>query len=182
MTTWAQIEVDLAALLAELLGIPCDWRGKSRGMHITARAQIDSLTDNAIGVDEPVWADVPALPASPTAVQATVHGLGEFTLQVLVESWQQSLAESARAYLKLLRSRLRLPSTLVRLAAMGLALVTIERSVPLDPQSDGRVTSSASMDLRLAYGTSEVDAAIPYIETARVHSTELGLDETLELT
>lgn len=174
MATWTQIETDLAALLAELLGIPCDWRSKPRQMTAGPRAQLDYLTGSALGIDEPVLADWPS--ALPTSVQATVYGLREFTLQVSVEAFAQTLASSARSYLETLRTRLRLPSVLVRLAALGLAVVAIERTVQLDPTQDARVQSVAAMDIRFAHGASESDAPIPYIETVRLSSTELGVD------
>lgn len=181
MATWTQIETDFAAILAELLNIPCDWRGKPRQMHVGATAQIDYLTGNGLGVDEPIDADVPADPPTdpPVGVQATVYGLREFTVQVSVETQTQTLSTSARAYLETLRDKLALPSVIVRLAAIGLALVRIERTVQSDPTRDGRVHSEASLDLRLSHGTATVDAAIPYIETVRVTSTALGVDVTV---
>jgi hypothetical protein len=177
MATWEQIETDLTAIFAELLGIPCDWRAKSRQMTTGARAQVDYLTGSALGIDEPVMSDWPS--ALPTSIATTVYGLREFVLQVSVESWTQSLATSARAYLETLRTRLRLPSVLVRLAALGLSVVAIEQTVQLDRTQDGRVVSSAAMDLRFAHGVSESDALIPYIETVRITSPELGVDVTV---
>lgn len=180
MATWAQMQADLPLLLAELLGIPCDWRTQSRGMHTSARAQLDVITAVGIGVDEPVWADVRhESDEQPVAVRATVHGIREMTLQVSVWTQQQALSQSARAYLEALRLRLAWPSVVARLSAMGLALVRVERVVQLDPDSDGRIHSEASIDVRFGYGMSEADVSVPYIETARITSASLGVDITV---
>lgn len=184
MATWAQMQTDLPPIFTALLCIPCDWRTQSRGMHARARAQLDVLGGAALGVDEPVWSDVTApVPTDPpVAVQATVHGIRELTLQVSVWTLRQTLEESAREYLERLRLRLRFPSSVVQLKALGLAVVTIERVVQIDPEADARMQSSASMDVRLAYGVSESDAAIPYIETARIYATEpRAVDVTVTL-
>lgn len=183
MATWAQMQTDLPPLFTALLGIPCDWRTQPRGMHTGARAQLDVIGGVGRGVDEPTWDDVPAddVADPPVAVRATVHGIREMTLQVSVWALRQTLDQSAREYLERLRLRLRFPSTVVALDALGLAVVGIERVVQIDPEADGRKQSEASMDVRIAYGVRESDTAIPYIETARIHDDGLGVDVTANL-
>ncbi len=165
---WSTLQTELPALIAALMEIPCDWRKQPRKMQQGAHASLDALAPTALGVDDVRWADV-GDPA--TGVQATVVGQRELTLQVSVWSPQQTLGSSARVYLERLRTRLRWPSTKETLRDLGLALVRIETVVDVDPVEDGRVRSMSTMDVRIAYGASETDAEIPYIEDARITST-----------
>jgi hypothetical protein len=110
-------------------------------------------------------------------VTESAVGQRELTLQVSVWSPLQSLGRSARRHLERLRTRLRWQSSIGALAALGLAIVTIESIVLLDPSEDGRVVSGAAMDLRLAYSWTETDDAVPFIETVQVRSEYLR-DET----
>lgn len=172
---WATLDTELPVLFAELLEIPCDWRKKARPMHTSARAQLDIVSNASVGIDEVAWAELDEEPegspdGEPESVQATVHGTRELVLQVSVWSPSQSLAASARSHLEELRTRLYLPSTLERIKALELALVNVEDLVLLDPTEDGREVSEAAVDVRLAYGHSATDAAIPFIETARIQS------------
>ncbi len=169
---WATLQAELPTLFGDLLGVRCQWRTQPAQMVQGASATIDVLGTFAIGVDERTWADVTE-GGEAVGVQATQHGLREMTLQVTVWAPSQILGNSARASLELLRLRLRMPSSLARLRALGLALVTIEAVVPGDVVQDMRARSQASMDVRVTYAVSEADEVIPYIERARVKSEYL---------
>jgi len=168
---WATLETELATLLSSLLEIPCQWRTQPTKLHQGAHAFVDALAPTALGADDVRWADVGGTPETPDFVQATVVGQRELTLQVSVWSPSQSLSSSARMYLERLRTRLRWPSTLEALRGLGLALVTTENVVDVDPVQDGRVRSQSTLDVRIAYGALEADAQIPWIEDARVTGT-----------
>lgn len=163
---WTAIEDEstgLPSLLSTLMGVPVEWRNQPRKMQRGAHATLDVLAPTSIGVDQSSWQDV-GDPA--TAVEETIRGDRELTLQVSVWSPSQSLAESARKYLGDLRTRLRWESSLSSLRALGVALVRIEDVADADVEQDGRIRSAATMDVRLAYIDVETDAEIPYIETA----------------
>lgn len=171
---WATLQTELPSLLGDLLELPCDWRKQPRKMHTDARAQLDLVSHTGLGVDETSWTELDEDDDDePDHVRATVHGLRELAVQVSVWSPSQSLDKSARRYLERLRTRLYLPSSLERIKALELALVGVEDLVLLDPSEDGREVSEAAMDVRLAGGSSELDAPIPFIETARVRSEHL---------
>lgn len=177
---WAEIggPTGLTALIGGLVSLPCDWAGQPRRQHTSARIELDVLGGRGIGIDDRGWANVSEVPsgggsAEVTGVRARVEGVRELTLQIQVWSPTQTLATTARRYLGEIRTRLRLPSTLAALKAFGLAIVTLEDVVPLDPPEDGRRVSRAAMDVRLAYTAFANDEPVPFIETARVRSDVL---------
>lgn len=172
----ATVQTQLPALLTSLLGIPCQWRTQPKQMIVGTQATLDWLGGTGLGADERSLTDVDAagapteVDADIAAVEETVYGLREATVQVTALSLDQTLDKSARAYLETLRTRLRWTSTVEAMKAMGLALVGIQPIVQLDPTKDGRINSQASLDIRLAYGVAETDAPGPFIETARATS------------
>lgn len=170
----AVIEEKLPELFGRLMEIPCDWRNKPRGMHVGARAQIDDLTSNGVGVDDSVWENVDStgeptsVPEDVDAVRETVQGIRERTIQVGVWSPRQTLSQSASAYLELLRTRLRWRSSLDALRAMGVGLIRIEATQPIDPTQDDHEISEAVMDVRITHAVASSDASIPFIETVHI--------------
>lgn len=173
---FADIQAQLPALLAVLLGCSCQWRTQPLGMVVGTTATVDWLAGSTVGQDEHVTTDVDAagvptdVDADIAAVTETVYGLREATVQVTVWSADQRLDKSARAALEQLRTRLSWTSSVASLKALGLALVDAGPITPGDSPSAGRLYSQASIDLRVAYGVAETDAPIPFIETARATS------------
>lgn len=187
---WTQLDTALPALVSTLIELPCDFVGKARPMHQQARAQLGIIATSAIGVDEQSLdlSGEDTLEA-PTAqrIAETVHGLREMTVQVDVWSNEQSIDKSSRRYLERLRTRLRWTSSIEALKALGLALVEIEDIAQPDVEENGRRYSFATMDVRLAYGESETDAAVPFIEQFRLRTSddmpaELAIDTDVSLT
>lgn len=183
---WATLQADLPVLIADLAGVPCDFRGQARRIHVdTPVAQLDIIAVTPLGVDELVYSTIDE------GLEATAYGQREMTVQVSIESQLQTLASSTRAVFERLRLRLRLPTTLERLRGLGLAFVAAEDTVVLDGPVDGRRISLASMDLRFGFSLSETDEPIPFIETVRVKSESIRntagdpvgvqFDEILEL-
>lgn len=174
---FATLQTDFPALLGDLLGVTCQWRTQPLKAVQGASAVVDLLGIASVDVDERVWTDTGA----GTTVTETQHGGREVTVQVTAWSSSQLIQQSARSYLERLRTRLRFRSSLDRLRAMGLAIVAIEQVVGGDIVQDARARSQASLDVRLAFGVSETDTAIPFIGAARVKSEHLrnAADEPL---
>lgn len=170
MSWTAETRTGLVTLLARLLEIPVQFRTTPQVMHAGPSATIDILGEAGIGVDEIVYTEGPT-PEEPTEVTPTVYGLREATIQVSVWSPSQVLEESARAYIQRLRTRLQWPSADEELRTIGLAIVDIGESIPLDIEQGSRLRSAAALDLRVGFGVAEADAAIPFIEHVRVYST-----------
>lgn len=162
------LEAGLLALLGGLLGFTVQSARRPRRMIAGPSAMIDWLGASSIGVDDVAWEDDDE--DNPEAVTATVIGAREDTLQVSVWSDDQTPSKTARAFLDQLRTRLRLPSSKETLRALGLATVEIFRVIPLGTVEGGRDMANAVLDIRFAYATVEVDAPIPFIETAVVTS------------
>lgn len=184
---FAEIQTELPALFEALMGISCNWRDQAVPFVDGPQAFLDVLAPAAVGVDDLRWSEVGVDaedPTLPDTIQATMVGNREMTIQVTVWNDRQPLDVSARYYLERLRTRLRFPSTLEAMRALGLAQVRTEAMIDLDPTEDGRVMSQTSMDLRLAYVVAETDDAQPYLLTPRVKSESLrdaAGDPTLQI-
>lgn len=111
-------------------------------------------------------------------VDFTIHGVRRFTIQVMAETMDQSVGETAPGQLLSdLRTRLRRPSILTALRAAEVAISEIRDVVEADYQSDGRRVSSASMEV--VFNASEVDADTAadgngWIETVQLESDTLN--------
>jgi hypothetical protein len=99
----------------------------------------------------------------------TVVGNRELHFSVRVIDRSHSMALS---YLEKLRASLKKPSVLTALAEANIAVVKLgptSRTTPVN--TDGRVESVASADLRIATTIAEVDSATGTIDTVAVSST-----------
>jgi hypothetical protein len=171
--TWETLDAELPTLIGALLGVPCDWHKKPRKMRQDVYATIHVLAPSTVGEADVLWSDVltdPEDPETQTGVQATVVHQAEFTLQCNVWTRNQALEGSARRYLTRLRTRLRMPSSIASLRALGLSHVRTEGLVDTDPVEDNRAMSGATMDVRFAHSETEVDTEIPFIETVTISS------------
>lgn len=158
----------IAAIFAAAMEIPCALRGEPEKAHVGASAVVDFLGELGLGVDEVSYVANPA--DVPTEVIPTVYGLREQTLQVSVWSPSQKLEESARVYASRLRTRLRFPSVLAQLRALGVAIVRIADVVTLDVDQSSRLRSGAALDVTISYGVVDADEPIEFIEEAQVTS------------
>ncbi len=166
---WAELDSALPFFIEGLAGIPCDWAGRPRKMHVSARLELDVIAGRGVGIDERRWRNVRVSESGElVGVRARVEGVRELTLQIQAWSPVQPLAKSARRYLDDVRIDLMLPSSLARLRELGLAVVAIEGTVLLDGGEDGRKVSRAALDVRLAHSAGRDDDVVPFIETARV--------------
>jgi hypothetical protein len=163
----------IAAIFAAAMEIPCALRGEPQQVVVGASAVVDFLGEIGLGVDEVAYVATPS--DVPTEVIPTVYGLREQTLQVSVWSPSQKLEESARVYASRLRTRLRFPSVLAQLRALGVGIVRIADVVTLDVEQSSRLRSGAALDVTISYGVVDADAPIEFIEEAQVTSfDELG--------
>jgi hypothetical protein len=171
---FSTLQTALPTLLSTLIGLPCQHATEPRKFITGPCAVVEFISQEGIGVDDRKWENldtngaVTTDPAAADTVRATQYGMREGVLQITAWSNDQRIDKSARFYLERLRTRLRMPSSLDALRAMGLAIVTIEKTVPLDLTEDGRVMSQASLDVRVGYGVTEADAAVPFIERYRL--------------
>ena len=171
----AETRTGLIGLLVRLLEIPVQWRGEPQQVVGGASATVDVLGELGLGVDEITYTEGPT-PEAPTEVTPTVYGLREATFQVSVWSPSQRLDQSARMYTSRLRTRMRWPSTLEELRALGLGVVSIGESIPVDAEQSSRLRSGSAVELVLSFGVAEEDASVPFIERARVYTGGDGED------
>lgn len=166
---WQKLQDELPGFFKELMGIPVDWADQPRSVYTTnARAELDIQHPESLGVDDSNWFDI-----EQDSVQQTISGAREIVIQIVVMAMSQRLPLAARVYLEKLRNRLRLQSSIDRMADFGLAFVSVDSFVEMDPTEESRVVSKSSLEIRFAYVEEETDTAIPYVETARVYSDEL---------
>lgn len=171
MATYAAMgaaNTGLAAIFAAAMGIPCQHRGEPQVAHTSASATLDFLGESGLGTDEVSYVANPT--EDPTEVVPTVYGLRQQTVQVSVWSPSQKLEESARFYADRLRTRLRFPSVLASLRALGVAIVRIEDAVSLDVAQSSRGRSSCALDIRISYGVVDQDTPIEFIDEAQITS------------
>lgn len=169
----------IAAIFAAAMGIPCQPRGEPQKVVVGASATLDFLGESGIGVDEVSFVANPT--DVPTEVVPTVYGLREQTLQVSVWSPSQKLEESARTYASKLKTRLRFPSVLASLRALGVGVVRVEDVVTLDVAQSSHLRSGAALDVRISYGVTDADTPIEFIETAQITSYSSGETPTGQL-
>lgn len=162
----AEAEDGFAELLTELLEIPAQWRGRPQTVVAGASATIDPISDSGIGQPETEF----VLEAG--MLTPTVYGLNEATVQVSVWSPSQAAGQSARMYTSRLRTRLGFGSTIEALRALGIGIVRVGEAQVADVVQTGRDRSGSILELRLSFGTAEADAAVPYVDTVRVYTTD----------
>lgn len=189
---FAAIELALITLASALTGVEascCVFENAPRPLHNGRLVRLAWVSSDGLGLDAATWefatnAD-PLLEMTPV-----VEGARFLVLQVSVESFAQTPGETARAAAELARSRVRFPSSLAALRAVGLALADVGAVTTADYRSkDGRMVSRCLVELRLNGVAREVDEAgrTSYIATAGVTGTitrpdGAALDEDLQPT
>jgi hypothetical protein len=163
----AAIEDGLAALLEELLEVPAQWAGRPQRVIAGVSATLDVISEVSIGQAETER----ELVDGEEELTVTTHGLREATLQVSVWSPSQAAGESARTYTSRLRTRLGMPSVVERLRALELGIVSVGDAVQANVSQLGRMQSGSMLEIRVCFGTCEADRPVPYIESARIHTT-----------
>lgn len=164
MSDWATWNAELPRLFKSLLGIPCDWADQPRPMHTGARGQLAVIATPADGTEDRRQSTDAGL------LIEEIVGHRRMVLQVSVWSPSQPLAQSARAFLERLRTRLAFDSSQEALRRLRLSYQTTENPVALDRVEDGRQVSFWAMDVVLGYVWSEQDETNvgSFIETGRI--------------
>ena len=164
----AATEDGLAQLLEDLLGVPVQWSDRPQRMVAGVSATLNMISEIGVGQAETEL----TLAESGEELTPTTYELRESTVQVSVWSPSQAAGESARTYTSRLRTRLRMPSAVERLRSLGLGIVTVGDATQADVSQLGRMRSGSILEIRVCFGTSEEDRPVPFIETARIYTTD----------
>jgi|GEM_PF-6952571 len=157
---FAALAPGLLDVAASLTGVPrtcCQWQNEPRVQHNGSLVLLRHVSEVSVGVDAVDYAFAanadPLLEMTPT-----VSGNRVLVVQIDVEVHNQLPGVNAHALVSRARTRLRWPSTLAALEALGLALVGAEQVVVTDYEDDnGRMISRRSMDVRFNAVATEVD-------------------------
>lgn len=178
---FATIEPALRALVATATGIEascCVFENAPRPIHNGKLALLSWVSTEAPGGDDLRWDYV--ADADPLAeMRPTVAGPRAATLQVSVETQNQTPGLTARALAETARARLQWPSARASLAAVGLALVSVAGVRQADYRVDGRWMPRALFEVRLNGASSAEDVAgrTSYIATVGVTATVTRPDD-----
>lgn len=176
------IEPALGTLVATVTGVAdtcVRWKNAPAVRDNGRLVNLSWVSIVGVGVDETTWTyaenEDPLQELTPT-----VAGQRRATLQVWAQVLDQRPGQTARQVLELARTRMQAPSSLAALAAVGLALASVEPVVTLDARVDGRVISRASMDVHLNAVSEITDEAgrTSYIATATFAATITRPDGT----
>lgn len=183
------IQEGLEGLFARLLDLPVaavSFLRQPRQHHRGPRAQLDPIAWPHLGVDE--------LRRTLTAggAELTEEAIGQRTLVLQVRVWTeaQSLATAPMSYIERLRTRLRWTTSQQALERCCLSFDRAEQPVTFPETRDGRILSTASIDLRLSYAWVEADTenTMGWIEQAQIIADKLrdpvgtALDDALQPT
>jgi hypothetical protein len=177
----ATIEPALVAWVRTLLGFaasdPVVFENQRRPADNGRIAILSWVASAGVGVDEVRWEDNEAPAPAPNLVPV-VCGVRTLTLQVAVETLDQTSGATARAALELLRARLRRPSSLAALAAANLGLIGAEAVTSADYRVNQRLRSRALLEVRFNATSHDRDetGAGPAIESVDVTSHLTGTD------
>lgn len=155
-----------------LLCIPSFWAKDSNCVVDGPHGELDIIANAQLGMDH-AQHEFDAGGAAGEEMQVSQVGNRLLTLNVQVQTWDQSLACSARFYLERFRTRVRWPSSLAELRVFGLAVVRVGNLLLLDPPKDDHAYSRASLDVFFSGHVLEEDAPTTYIQSADIRSNQL---------
>lgn len=160
----ATLDPLLLALVARATGITAtcvQWDGDPRVQHTGSQALLSWVSVTSLGHDGTVWDyDAAAGAVDPlTEMTPTQHGRRRAVLQVSVDVHDQRPGYNASTIARRLPDRLRAPSFLAEIAAMGLGLASIGDVIRADYESDDRLVSRALVELTFNAHATFVDTA-----------------------
>jgi hypothetical protein len=170
---WSEVSPALVSLFSDLAfpGINpaflAQWHNRSREQvsDKTATAVLLRVTNTKeVGEDETRYEDGDGV-LLPTQV-----GQRLVTLEIRVESYENTDTHWAWATVERIRSRLRRPSSLERLRLVNCALVRTGPALGLPEPRDGHMTSIAVMDVVLTAAFADPDEAAGWIERIELTS------------
>ena len=153
----------LSALVARATGITAalvQWENEPRRQHNGSLALLSWVSTPSIGHDETAWAYTDVGEGDPlTEMTPTTRQRVRAVLQVSVEVHDQRPGVNASAIAQRVPARLRAPSFVAEIAAMGLGLADIGDVRREDYDVDGRFVSRALVELTFNAHTTFVDEA-----------------------
>jgi hypothetical protein len=157
----ATVEPALSTLVARATGITAalvQWENAPRVQHTGSLALLSWVSETSIGHDETRWAYTDVGNGNPlTEMTPTVRQRVRAVLQVSVEVHDQRPGQSASAIAQRIPARLRAPSFVAEIAAMGLGLAAVGDVRRADYDVDDRFVSRALVELTLNAHTTFVD-------------------------
>lgn len=172
LVTFEDWQANLEGLFARLLDLDApavSFLRQPRQHHRGPRAQLDPISFRHVGVED--------VRRTVDAGDLTEELIGHrvMVLQVRVWSERQSLQHAPSARIEALRTRMRWTSTTQALKRCALGFERAEQPVDFPGTRDGRVLSSASIDLLLAYAWVEADTehALGWIDRAEIRANFL---------
>jgi hypothetical protein len=164
LTTSPQMWEDGLERLFEKIGdgLPVCWKEQERPYAPDGIILLRVIGDLSLGTDNyRMDIDTSLLTSSPpTEIQPTSNGNAVVTLQVQVETFDQHASGRARTFLRKIRQRLRLPSSIAHLKTIETSLAEILTVPVVDKLEDNRQYSLATMDVRL--NTIQVENDVPF--------------------
>lgn len=159
----ATIAPALSALVARATGITAalvQWENEPRRQHTGSLALLSWVSETSIGHDETAWTYTDVGDGDPlTEMTPTTRQRVRAVLQVSVEVHDQRPGVNASAIAQRVPARLRAPSFVAEIAAMGLGLADIGDVRREDYDVDGRFVSRALVEITLNAHTTFVDEA-----------------------
>lgn len=180
MINWATINPAMVQLFSDLAGgMQTIWIDKKRPFIDPALQCVILLKirqSMSIGVDDRRYIDLEVLKPDPTLVEKQV-GHRRVTLEIRVESFRHDDDRFAFNTAELLRSKLRFMSSLDRLRALNIALISINDTVDFpNVIQDQRVTSIAVVEAVLNVGFEFADDGDAAHQIYNIESVENPLD------
>ncbi len=165
----------LVELFGDMGEIPFVWAEEERPMVEGPIGLLNVIASAGLGVDDTRWAD----PGGVDPPVPAVSGNRRHTLSVQIETISQRAVGAARYTAERIRTRLRLPSSLDALHALGLAIVRLEPTTVLQYEHDERAYSRATLDVILAAVHEETDVALGYFNRIELTTEIKGPDGVL---
>ncbi len=157
-------------LFRELAEIPAFWRDQPRPFVDAGQKGFVTLfviEDTIVGVPE-TRLECDLTRPQGQEIEPTIAELHRIALQVQVETYDNQARQRGRFFANRIRTRLRREETLVALGRVETSLIDVSAITPLTTEIDNRVTSLATMTIRLHTATVEVGKRFGYIDVIRL--------------
>ena len=163
---WTTVLDSVKAQVAVQSGLPTYWKNQTQGYkEPSAWVLLEVLDCVTLGTDD--------YRRDEHMVESRV-GQRKLTIRAWCETFRQTHAYAARAYLENLSTRLGFTSVVDALDAANLALIDVSKVAAADIGRDGRVVSAGYVDVILGHATVETDSDHALGTIAGVGVTGLG--------
>ena len=155
---WSIVRPKILEVLGTLAGIETHWRDRERPFVAPTEAAM-CLLHTIAGADGPGDDEFRLTHNVGTnKLDITQAGIRNFTVSVMVESFDHADDKTALEYLAEIRDGLKRPEILADLRSINLAVLEVGASTDLTLTQDDHALSSASLDIRFAYGNNVTSA------------------------